>query len=159
MYKSVIEQGMRIDWDVPIEMDDGLVLRADVYRPVKKGRYPVILTHGPYGKWLAFQDGYVDQWRMMSEEHPDVTVRFVEPLPMLGGGGSGEVGARRVRLRTRGLPRLRAVSRISRSLFGAGGEGLLQLHRMGGRSSPGATGRSDSTGSPTMPPSSGRWRP
>jgi hypothetical protein len=22
---------MRIDWDVPIEMDDGVVLRADVY--------------------------------------------------------------------------------------------------------------------------------
>ncbi|MBE0556888.1 MAG: peptidase S15, partial [Proteobacteria bacterium] len=65
---------MRIDWDVPIEMEDGLVLRADVYRPVKKGRYPVILSHGPYGKWLAFQDGYVDQWRMMAEEHPDVTV-------------------------------------------------------------------------------------
>jgi hypothetical protein len=25
---------MRIDWDVPIPADDGLVLRADVYRPV-----------------------------------------------------------------------------------------------------------------------------
>ena len=24
---------MTIDWDVPIEMDDGLVLRADVFRP------------------------------------------------------------------------------------------------------------------------------
>jgi predicted acyl esterase len=33
---------MRIDWDVPIEMDDGLVLRADVFRPVATGRYPVI---------------------------------------------------------------------------------------------------------------------
>ena len=54
-------------------MEDGLVLRADVYRPVKEGRYPVIMTYGPYGKWLAFQDGYRDQWRMMAEEHPDVT--------------------------------------------------------------------------------------
>ena len=26
---------MRIDWDVPITMDDGLVLRADVFRPRK----------------------------------------------------------------------------------------------------------------------------
>ena len=25
--------GMVIDWDVPIPMDDGIVLRADVYRP------------------------------------------------------------------------------------------------------------------------------
>ena len=73
MYKSEIQQGMRIDWDVPITMEDGLVLRADVYRPIEEGQYPVIMTYGPYGKWLAFQDGYVDQWRMMAEEHPDVT--------------------------------------------------------------------------------------
>lgn len=25
--------GMLIEWDVPIEMDDGIVLRADVFRP------------------------------------------------------------------------------------------------------------------------------
>jgi predicted acyl esterase len=71
--KSEIREGMRIEWDVPITMDDGLILRADVYRPDKEGRYPVILTYGPYGKWLSFQDGYPDQWRMMAEEHPDVT--------------------------------------------------------------------------------------
>jgi len=40
--KTEIRDGMRIDWDVPIEMDDGLVLRADVFRPVATGRYPVI---------------------------------------------------------------------------------------------------------------------
>ena len=71
-YKSEIREGMRIDWDVPITMDDGLVLRADIYRPVKEGCYPVIMSYGPYGKWLAFQDGYPDQWRIMAEEHPDV---------------------------------------------------------------------------------------
>ena len=32
-FKSEIRDGMRIDWDVPIPMDDGVVLRADVYRP------------------------------------------------------------------------------------------------------------------------------
>jgi predicted acyl esterase len=64
---------MRIDWDVPIPMDDGLVLRADVYRPVAPGRYPVILTCGPYGKWLHFEDLYTDQWHRMVEQHPDVT--------------------------------------------------------------------------------------
>ena len=71
--KSEIRNGMRIDWDVPIAMDDGIVLRADVYRPTREGRFPVILTYGPYGKWLAFQDGYPDQWRIMAEQHPDVT--------------------------------------------------------------------------------------
>ncbi len=64
---------MRIDWDVPIEMDDGLVLRADVFRPIGKGRYPVILSHGPYGKWLHFEDGYKTAWNRMVEKHPSVT--------------------------------------------------------------------------------------
>ena len=40
---SEIREGMRIDWDVPITMDDGLILRANVYRPTKKGKYPVLV--------------------------------------------------------------------------------------------------------------------
>ena len=46
---SVVADGMRIDWDIPIRMDDGVVLRADVYRPIEEGTYPVILSYGPYG--------------------------------------------------------------------------------------------------------------
>jgi uncharacterized protein len=42
--KSEIRDGMRIDWDVPIPMDDGIVLRADVFRPIAEGKYPVIMT-------------------------------------------------------------------------------------------------------------------
>src|SRR6266581_3917124 len=63
---------MVIEWDVPITMDDGLVLRADVFRPDGPGQHPVLLTYGPYAKGLAFQDGYADQWRHMAAEHPDV---------------------------------------------------------------------------------------
>jgi predicted acyl esterase len=63
---------MRIDWDVPIRMDDGLVLRCDVFRPEKEGRHPVILSYGPYAKGLAFQDGYPSAWQRMVAEHPDV---------------------------------------------------------------------------------------
>ena len=33
--RSEVRDGMRIDWDVPIAMDDGLVLRADVFRPLQ----------------------------------------------------------------------------------------------------------------------------
>ena len=68
-----IRDGMRIDWNVPITMDDGLVLRADIFRPVKDGRYAVILSYGPYAKNLAFQDGYPSAWQRMAEKHPDVT--------------------------------------------------------------------------------------
>jgi predicted acyl esterase len=63
---------MHISFDVPIGMDDGLVLRGDVFRPDPDGRYPVILTYGPYAKGLAFQEGYPDQWRLMTTQHPDV---------------------------------------------------------------------------------------
>jgi hypothetical protein len=53
-------------------MDDGLVLRADVFGPQAEGRYPVILSYGPYAKGLAFQDGYPSAWQRMITEHPDV---------------------------------------------------------------------------------------
>src|SRR5471030_3162956 len=69
---SEIRDGMRIDWNVPITMDDGLVLRADVFRPVTECQYPVLLTYGPYAKNLAFQDGYPSAWNRMVEKHPDV---------------------------------------------------------------------------------------
>ncbi len=64
--------GMIVDWDVPIEMDDGVVLRADVYRPDDDGAHPPLLSYGPYGKGLHFPDGYPDAWRTMVEHHPDV---------------------------------------------------------------------------------------
>ena len=70
-YKSEIRDNMRIDWDVPITMDDGLVLRADVFRPVADGQYPALVSYGPYGKGLAFQDGYKTAWEIMCRENPD----------------------------------------------------------------------------------------
>jgi len=44
---SETRDGMRIDWDVPIKVNDGLVVRADVYRPLGDGSYPVIMNYGP----------------------------------------------------------------------------------------------------------------
>ena len=70
--RSELRDGMRIEWDVPIRMDDGNVLRADVFRPPAAGKFPVILTYGPYAKALHFEDLYGDQWRRMVEQHPDV---------------------------------------------------------------------------------------
>jgi len=62
---------VKIDWDVPIRMDDGLVLRADIFRPDGAQRCPAILTYGPYGKGLAFQDGYKSAWEIMARDNPD----------------------------------------------------------------------------------------
>ena len=70
--KSEICDGMQIDWDAPIAMDDGVVLRADVFRPIGEGRYPVILSYGPYAKGLAFQEGYKGNWARLTKAAPEV---------------------------------------------------------------------------------------
>lgn len=69
---SEVRDGMRIEWDVPITMADGVVLRADVFRPLDDGQYPVILTHGPYGKGLEFQKGYARNWERLVKAAPEV---------------------------------------------------------------------------------------
>jgi putative CocE/NonD family hydrolase len=42
-----------VDRDVAIPMRDGVVLRADVYRPPGNGRFPVLVFRTPYGKHNA----------------------------------------------------------------------------------------------------------
>ncbi|MGB9045261.1 MAG: esterase, partial [Pseudolabrys sp.] len=63
---------MQIDWDVPISMDDGTVLRAYIFRPTGEGRHPVILSYGPYAKGLAFQEGYKGNWARLIKAAPEV---------------------------------------------------------------------------------------
>jgi uncharacterized protein len=70
--QSEISDAMQIAWDVPIEMDDGVILRADVFRPVGEGRSPVILSYGPYAKGLSFQEGYKGNWVRLIEAAPEV---------------------------------------------------------------------------------------
>ena len=70
--KSEIRDRMRIDWDAPIPMDDGVVLRGDVFRPVGDGRYAVILSYGPYAKGLEFKQGYKANWARLIEAAPEV---------------------------------------------------------------------------------------
>ncbi|MGC1553651.1 MAG: CocE/NonD family hydrolase [Bradyrhizobium sp.] len=69
---AVERDNMLIDWDVGITMDDGVVVRADVFRPVAEGKSPVLLTYGPYAKGLSFQKGYPSAWQNMIASHPDV---------------------------------------------------------------------------------------
>jgi predicted acyl esterase len=70
--KSEVRDGMQIDWDAAIRMDDGVVMRADVFRPLGAGRYPVILSYGPYAKGLSFQEGYKSQWSRLIKAAPEV---------------------------------------------------------------------------------------
>jgi predicted acyl esterase len=64
--------GMLIHWDVPVEMEDGIVLRADVYLPAEPGRYPVLLSYGPYAKGLSFAEGFKGGWDRLLKNFPEV---------------------------------------------------------------------------------------
>ncbi|MGZ8231892.1 MAG: CocE/NonD family hydrolase, partial [Burkholderiales bacterium] len=70
--KCETRDGMRVEWDVPIEADDGLILRADVFRPLGEGKHPVILSYGPYAKGLEFKQGYKANWARLTEAAPNV---------------------------------------------------------------------------------------
>lgn len=58
--------------DVAIPMDDGLELRADVFRPDTTTPVPVIMTLGPYGKGVRYQDHYKASWAFLTGAHPDL---------------------------------------------------------------------------------------
>ena len=155
--KSEIRDGMQIDWDMPITMDDGLVLRCDVYRPTGDGKYPVIMTYGPYGKWLHFEDLYTDQWRRMRRSSGR-TDRLDQQVSVLGGGRSGEMGARRLRLHSRRQPRRRPLARCHRHHGRCARRRTWRSASTGPACSPGRTARSGSTASLITPRTSGRRR-
>jgi predicted acyl esterase len=63
---------MIIERDVPIPMDDGNILRGDVFRPKDDKPAPVIMTMGPYGKGVRYEDGYSAQYKWMRANHPNI---------------------------------------------------------------------------------------
>lgn len=70
-HRVEIRDNMIIEWDAPIPMSDGVILRADIFRPENEQRAPAILTYGPYGKGLDFKEGYKTAWDLMVKNHPD----------------------------------------------------------------------------------------
>jgi predicted acyl esterase len=71
---------MRVEKDVPIEMRDGIVLRANVFKPKAEGRFPIIMAHGVYGKDVHFADAFKPQWGKLIEIYPN----------LCGNGSSGK---------------------------------------------------------------------
>lgn len=47
---SSLPEGVLVERDVPIEMSDGVKLAANVFRPDKPGRFPVIMAFTPFSK-------------------------------------------------------------------------------------------------------------
>jgi predicted acyl esterase len=63
---------MIFEKDVPVPVGDGTVLRANVFRPDREGRFPVVMAHGLYGKDVHFADGFSPQWERLNALHPDL---------------------------------------------------------------------------------------
>jgi len=64
---------MIVQRDLPVRVDDGTVLRADLFRPARPGPFPVIMSLGPYGKSLPFQSAwFASRWERLLADHPDV---------------------------------------------------------------------------------------
>lgn len=56
--------------DVALAMSDGTVLRANVFRPARPGRYPVVMAMGAYGKDVHFEDAFHPQWQVLKRLYP-----------------------------------------------------------------------------------------
>jgi len=47
---GIVSERIRVEGNVAVPMRDGVTLYADVYRPARDGRFPVIVVRTPYGK-------------------------------------------------------------------------------------------------------------
>ena len=63
---------MIVEKDVPIPVNDGLVLRANLYRPDAPGKFPILMSMGIYGKDVHFADGYKLPWAKLQTLNPDI---------------------------------------------------------------------------------------
>jgi predicted acyl esterase len=64
--------GMILDRDTEIPMRDGAILRANVYRPGAAGRFPVLMTFGPYGKDVPLRDFMQEAWDRLHKTYPEI---------------------------------------------------------------------------------------
>ena len=63
---------MIVEKDVQIPMRDGAILRGNVYRPDTSGKYPVIMSFGPYGKDIHMSNYLPPVWKIMEERFPQI---------------------------------------------------------------------------------------
>jgi len=67
---------MILDKDIAVPMRDGATLRANVFRPSVEnetpGKYPVLMTLGPYGKDVHLSQFMPEAWEALKRRHPEV---------------------------------------------------------------------------------------
>jgi uncharacterized protein len=63
---------MMLEKDVAVPMRDGAILRANVFRPKADGRFPVLMTFGPYGKDVHIKQFMPPAWELITTRHPEI---------------------------------------------------------------------------------------
>ncbi len=63
---------MVLDKDAGIPMRGGAVLRANVFRPAAEGRFPVLMTLGPYSNDVHLSQFMPDAWEALKRRHPEI---------------------------------------------------------------------------------------
>jgi uncharacterized protein len=63
---------MCFEHDVAVPMPDGVVLRANVFRPDDAQRHPVIIAMSPYGKDYDMRDYVTPAWNFLVRKYPQM---------------------------------------------------------------------------------------
>jgi uncharacterized protein len=63
---------MVLEKDVAVPMRDGAALRANVFRPDASGKFPVLMTLGPYGKDVHISQFMPEAWEALERRHPEI---------------------------------------------------------------------------------------
>ncbi|MCW2652366.1 MAG: hypothetical protein QOE41_4022 [Mycobacterium sp.] len=126
-----VTDGMHVEWDVPIVMDDGVQLRADIFRPTGARTLPGAAVARPLRERSQLSNRLCRHLGPAGFGLSGGDPQHHQQLPKLRGRRPRAVGAARVRLRPRRLMWRRALARICQPMLGAGNPGLSRLHRMG----------------------------
>ena len=63
---------MVVDQDIGIPMRDGAVLRANFYHPKAEGKFPVLMSFGPYGKDVPLKEFMAEAWETLEKFYPEI---------------------------------------------------------------------------------------
>src|ERR1700730_7454098 len=63
---------MLLEQNAPVPMRDGAILRANVFRPRSDGRFPVLMTFGPYGKDVPLREFMQEAWDRLNETYSEI---------------------------------------------------------------------------------------
>jgi hypothetical protein len=63
---------MLLEQNADVLVRDGAILHANVYRPNANGRFPVLMTFGPYGKDVPLREFMQEAWDRLNKTYPEI---------------------------------------------------------------------------------------